>query len=61
MTHNSFDDRNYSLNLLDNLFLYGEFTRDLLIRTDAQFNHIDVILNLRELTKIQLNHLKNII
>eukprot|EP01083_Nonionella_stella_P233808 823398_1 len=56
MTAKSFDWRSYSLNILDNLLLVGGIPRDILLGTEVR--DIDVTFNLRELTKIQLNHLR---
>lgn len=56
MTEKSFDWRSYSLNILDNLLLVGGIPRDILLGT--QVKDIDITFNLRELTKIQLNHLR---
>lgn len=56
MTEKSFDWRSYSLNILDNLLLVGGIPRDILLGTEVK--DIDITFNLRELTKIQLNHLR---
>ncbi len=56
MTAKSFDWRSYSLNILDNLLLVGGIPRDILLNTEVK--DIDITFNLRELTKIQLNHLR---
>jgi len=56
LTEKSFDWRSYSLNILDNLLLVGGIPRDILLGTEVR--DIDITFNLRELTKIQLNHLR---
>ena len=52
----SFDWRSYSLNVLDNLNVCRELPRNILLNAETQ--RTEIALNLRELTKIQLNHLR---
>jgi len=55
MEENSFDHKHYTLNVLDNLLLVGGIPRDILLGTAVK--DVDITFNLRELTKIHLQHL----
>jgi len=46
----------FSSELLDHVIVVGGFCRDILL--NRKINDIDIIINLRELTKLQTNHLK---
>eukprot|EP01084_Bolivina_argentea_P008473 15853_1 len=61
----SFDDRNYTLLLLDQVLVYGGFPIDLVYNRHnasssqtSQSKQVDVIFNLKNLTKLQLGHIK---
>ena len=55
MDENSYDYKRYTSNILDNLLLVGSIPRDILLGTAVK--DVDITFNLRELTKIHLNHL----
>jgi len=46
----------FSAELLDHVIIVGGFCRDILLKRPV--NDIDIVINLRELTKLQTNHLK---
>lgn len=46
----------FSAELLDHVIIVGGFCRDILL--NRAVNDIDIVINLRELTKLQTNHLK---
>jgi len=46
----------FSAELLDHVIIVGGFCRDILLNRPV--NDIDIVINLRELTKLQTNHLK---
>ncbi len=55
MDESSYDYAHYTHDILNNLLLVGDIPRDILLGTDVK--NIDITFNLRELTKIHLQHL----
>eukprot|EP01083_Nonionella_stella_P055889 147373_1 len=55
MEENSYDYSHFTADILNNLLLVGDVPRDILLGTAVKV--IDITFNLRELTKVHLNHL----